>query len=158
MMCLPKTACSLWAPSVRCVIRHDSTPWQTAVHFWTRPLLIWQIWHGKYIVVLITHAPNKLTNPIKAIKQASIVCTKTDKEEPLYFRFNHVHCEKFDDDEIWDGDKLAWDLLNTTMKDFLAFINESQSVSLKMTEKTQTSDSIHLQYKGSNHNGRPQTK
>lgn len=56
-----------------------------------------------------------------------------------------VFTGKTDDYEILDDDKVAWDLLNTTMKDFLAFTNESQSGNLKMTEKTQTPDSIHFQ-------------
>ncbi|XP_026769804.1 uncharacterized protein LOC113526711 [Pangasianodon hypophthalmus] len=87
----------------------------------------------KNIVVFVTHASSKPTNAIKAIKKASVVCAKTDKGEPVYFRFNNCHCENFDDEEILDDYKLAWDQLNKTMEKFLAFIYERPSISLTMT-------------------------
>ncbi|KAF5905952.1 septin-8-like isoform X3, partial [Clarias magur] len=86
------------------------------------------------IVVLITHASTKPTNAIKAIKQANVVCAKTDKGEPVYFRFNNCHCEDFDDGEIFHDYMVAWDQFNTFMQAFLAFTNERPSVSLKRTE------------------------
>ncbi|MCJ8728087.1 hypothetical protein PDJAM_G00000300 [Pangasius djambal] len=87
----------------------------------------------KTIVVFITKAASKPTNAINAIKKARVVCAKTDKGEPVYFRFNNCHCENFDDEEILDDYKLSWDQFNKTMEKFLAFINERPSVSLTMT-------------------------
>ncbi|KAM9488410.1 uncharacterized protein Hap1MRO34_005350 isoform 1-T4 [Clarias gariepinus] len=88
----------------------------------------------KNIVVFITHATTKPKNAIKAIKQANVVCAKTDKEEPVYFKFNNCHCEDFDDEEIFSDYTVAWDQFNASMKDFLAFTNYRPSVSLKVTE------------------------
>ncbi|KAM9487799.1 uncharacterized protein Hap1MRO34_004945 [Clarias gariepinus] len=88
----------------------------------------------KNIVVFITHATTKPKNAIKAIKQANVVCAKTDKGDPVYFKFNNCHCEDFDDEEIFSDYTVAWDQFNASIKDFLAFINERPSVSLKMIQ------------------------
>ncbi|XP_036416482.1 immune-associated nucleotide-binding protein 13-like [Colossoma macropomum] len=81
------------------------------------------------IVVLITHAPKKPKNALKAIKESNVRCAKTGKE-PVYFSFDNSHCEDFNEDD----DKTAWDKNEENMQNFFTFLNDSKTVSLKMTE------------------------
>ncbi|KAB5586719.1 hypothetical protein PHYPO_G00004820 [Pangasianodon hypophthalmus] len=100
----------------------------------------------KNFVVFITHAPTKPTNSIKAIKDAKIPCAQNDDEEPLHFRFDNCHCENFyakydreeENEQLFQDYQAAWDLFNTSMNDFLNFLNRSKPVSLKNTESVLT--------------------
>ncbi|XP_017556383.2 immune-associated nucleotide-binding protein 13-like [Pygocentrus nattereri] len=85
------------------------------------------------IVLLITHAPKKPKNALEAIKESNIRCAKSG-EEPVYFKFDNSHCEDFNEDD----DKNAWDKNEENMQNLFTFLNDSKTVSLKMTENVIT--------------------
>ncbi|XP_027011105.2 uncharacterized protein LOC113648199 isoform X1 [Tachysurus fulvidraco] len=87
----------------------------------------------KNIVLFITHAAKKPNNTIKFAKKFKIPCALTAKGEPMYYRFDNSHCENFNDEEISDDYQASWNLLNTTMENFLSFLKESKPISVKMT-------------------------
>ncbi|XP_060726961.1 uncharacterized protein LOC132846301 isoform X1 [Tachysurus vachellii] len=88
----------------------------------------------KNIVLFVTHAPTKPTNAIKVIKQSKVPCALTAKGEPVHFMFNNGHCEDFNNEEISDNYQASWNLLNTTMENFLSFLQELKPINLKITE------------------------
>ncbi|XP_027011119.2 uncharacterized protein LOC113648199 isoform X2 [Tachysurus fulvidraco] len=87
----------------------------------------------KNTVLFITHAAKKPNNAIKLVKKSKIPCALTAKGEPVYFRFDNSHCENFNDEEISADYQASWNLLNTTMENFLSFLKESKPISVKMT-------------------------
>ncbi|XP_053350217.1 uncharacterized protein LOC128520156 isoform X1 [Clarias gariepinus] len=88
----------------------------------------------KNIVVFITHASRKPNNAIKAIKESKVPCARTDKGEPVYFRFDSFHCEDLNDEETLEDYEASWTLLHKAMGSFLTFLNEIKPISTKMTE------------------------
>ncbi|XP_017318564.2 uncharacterized protein LOC108263717 isoform X2 [Ictalurus punctatus] len=87
----------------------------------------------KNIVVFITHASRKPNNAIKAIKESKIPCAQDDRGEPVYFRFDNSHCEDFNDEGLFGDYQASWDLLKTTMENFLTFLNEIKPINMKLT-------------------------
>lgn len=87
----------------------------------------------KNIVVFITHASRKPNNAIKAIKESKIPCAQDDRGEPVYFRLDNSHCEDFNDEGLFGDYQASWDLLKTTMENFLTFLNEIKPISMNLT-------------------------
>ncbi|KAL6489077.1 hypothetical protein MHYP_G00028180 [Metynnis hypsauchen] len=93
------------------------------------------------IVVFITYATRKPTNALKAIKHSKVRCATTEDGRPVYFSFDNCHCEAFleiDKDEPKKEEclkyKAEWDINEKNMKNFFTFLNDSETVSLNLTE------------------------
>ncbi|XP_066538408.1 uncharacterized protein [Hoplias malabaricus] len=97
----------------------------------------------KNIVLLITRAPKKPTSALRAIKDSKVKCAKTKAGDLECFWFDSSHCEDFNekehgkeenDEEEEEYKETAWNKNEKHMRDLFAFLQHSETKSLKMTE------------------------